>query len=291
MTISAIRFSFFIIVFFFFSSSYAQKDNDYFTEIAGDSTLNSGKVYTKDFGDTLKFTLDKGIQRLVFSKGIKINDKINLQLLNSTWQIIDYENHETYIDFYNEFRKDIYVIMTAEQRIEEEVAARLFSVYNMNFSGDAPNFTLTDIYGNVYNNENLLGKIVVLNFWGIWCKPCVKEIPQLNKLAKFYSDRGDVIFLAVSSDPEKSIKKFIKKKKFRYNHISDKGANELSRDLMDLGMYGVPVHIVLDKRGNVVFRFLGDHPDIDNVLSIAKDAAATKKNLSPAFELPNFFSS
>jgi peroxiredoxin len=71
----------------------------------------------------------------------------------------------------------------------------------------------------------------------------------------------------VSSDPEKSIKKFIKRKKFRYNQISDKGAMELSRDLMDLGMLGVPVHIVLDKKGNVVFRFLGDHPEINKMLT------------------------
>lgn len=41
---------------------------------------------------------------------------------------------------------------------------------------------------------------------------------------------------------------------------------ELSRDLMDLGMLGVPTHIVLDKRGNVVFRFLGDNPGIDKML-------------------------
>lgn len=262
------RFSIFIIVFFIIGNSYAQKGSDYFIEIAGDSSLTSGKnIYTRDIGDTVKLSLRKGLNRIVFSKGFKINDGFNLQLLKSTGQNIELSNHDAYIDFHNDSHEDIYLVMTTEQQIEEEVIGKLFYIYNVNFKGDAPDFTLTDIYGNVYTNENLLDKIVVFNFWGIWCKPCVKEIPQLNKLANFYSNRDDIIFLAVSSDPGKSIKKFIKKKKFRYNHISDKGANELSRDLMDLGMYGVPVHIVLDKRGNVVFRFLGDHPEINKMLT------------------------
>jgi len=263
-----IRFSIFIIVFILFSNSYAQKGSDYFAEIAGDSTLNSGKnICTRDIGDTVKLSLRKGLCRFVFSKGIKINDGFNLQLLNSTGQNIEFNNHDEYIDFHIDSYEEIRFIMTTEQQIEEEVVGKLFWIYNINFIGDAPDFTLTDIYGNAYTNENLLGKIVVFNFWGIWCKPCVKEIPQLNKLAKFYSNRDDIIFLAVSSDSENSLKKFNKRKKFRYNRISYKGAMELSRDLMDLGMLGVPVHIVLDKRGNVVFRFLGDNPDINKMLT------------------------
>lgn len=262
------RFSIFIIVFFLFNISYAQEGSGYFAEMAGDSTLNSGKnIYTRDVGDTVKLSVYKGLNRIVFTKRIKINDGFNLQLLNSTGQNIEFSNHDTYIDFLSDSFEDICLIMTTEQQIEEEVIGKLFYMYNINFKGDAPDFTLTDIYGNVYTNKNLLGKIVVFNFWGIWCKPCVKEIPQLNKLANFYSNRDEIIFLAVSSDPEKSIKKYIKKRKFRYNQISDKGAMELSRDLMDLGMYGVPVHIVLDERGNVVFRFLGDHPEINKMLT------------------------
>ena len=263
-----IRFSIFINVFFLIGNSFAQEGSDYFAEIAGDSSLSSGKnIYTNDIGDTVKLTAYKGLNRFVFNQGIKINDGFNLQLLNSTGQNIEFNNHEAFIDFQSDSREDIYFVMTTEHQIEEEVVGKLFWIYNINFKGDAPNFTLTDIYGNVYTNENLIGKIVVFNYWGIWCKPCVKEIPQLNKLAKYYSNRDDIIFLAVSSDSEKSLKKFIKRKKFRYNQISYKAAMELFAELMDLGMMGVPVHIVLDKRGNVVFRFLGDHHEIDKMLT------------------------
>ena len=262
------RFGIFLIVFFFFGNLYAQKSSDYFSEIAGDSTLSAGKnIYTRDIGDTVKFSVDKGLHRIVFSKGIKINDAFNFQILNSTGQHIEFNDHGAYVDFYHVSRGDICLIISTEHQIEVEVVGKLFWIYQIHIKQDAPDFSLSDIYGNVYTNDNLLGKIVVFNFWGIWCKPCVKEIPQLNKLANLYSHRDDIIFLAVSSDSEKNLKTFIKRKKFRYNQISCKGAMELSANLMDLGMYGVPVHIVLDKRGNVVFRFLGDHPGIDIMLT------------------------
>ena len=262
------RINIFIIVLFLFGNAYAQKDSAYFTKIAGDSTLSSGKyIYASDIGDTVKLTLHKGVQRLVFSEGIKVNDGFAIQLFNSAGQRIEYKNHDTHIDFHNDTRGDVYLLMTTVQPIEEELVGKLFWVYAINFKGDAPDFSLTDIYGISYSNESLLGKIVVFNFWGIWCKPCVKEIPQLNKLAKYYSNRDDIIFLAVSSDSEKSLKKFIKRKKFGYNQVSYKDAMGLSAQLMDLGMYGVPVHIVLDKKGNVVFRFLGDSPGIDKMLT------------------------
>lgn len=263
-----IRFSIFLIVFFLIGKAYAQEDSDYFAEIAGDSTLSSGNnIYTRDIGDTVKLSVNKGLNRIVFSKGIKINDGFNFQLLKSTGQNIEFNNHDAYIDFQNDSREDIYLVMTTEQQIEVVVVGKLFWIYNIYFKGDAPDFTLTDIYGNVYTNDNLLGKIVVFNFWGIWCKPCVKEIPQLNKLAILYSNRDDIIFLAVSSDSEKSLKKFIKKTEFEYNQISYKANLKLSAKLMNLGMLAVPTHVVLDKRGNVVFRFLGDHPEIDKMLT------------------------
>ncbi len=48
------------------------------------------------------------------------------------------------------------------------------------------------------------GKIVVLTFGASWCKPCRKELPEYNKLAKKYKKAGaDVVFVAVNIDSER----------------------------------------------------------------------------------------
>ena len=59
----------------------------------------------------------------------------------------------------------------------------------------APNFTV-NLYGeqggtfNLYENR---GKIIVINFWGTWCGPCVEELPFFNMLAENYADKISVV--------------------------------------------------------------------------------------------------
>jgi peroxiredoxin len=113
-------------------------------------------------------------------------------------------------------------------------------------------FTATSIDGKKYKLKELLGKVVVLNFWFIACPPCQKEIPELNNLADEYKDSSGVVFLAICLDEEYLINKFLEKTPFRYN-IIDNGRYVTS-------MYGInsyPTHVVLDKQGKVSFHATG----------------------------------
>ncbi len=47
------------------------------------------------------------------------------------------------------------------------------------------------------NIKDLKGKVVVVNFWGTWCGPCVAELPHFNEIAAEYKD--DVVVIAVHS--------------------------------------------------------------------------------------------
>ena len=50
------------------------------------------------------------------------------------------------------------------------------------------------------------GKVVVVNIWATWCKPCLAELPALNDLQKNYGERGLEV-LAVSADDPRKMKK------------------------------------------------------------------------------------
>jgi thiol-disulfide isomerase/thioredoxin len=51
--------------------------------------------------------------------------------------------------------------------------------------------------------DELAGRIVVINFWGVWCGPCVAEAPQLQKLHEKYRDDPSVVFLTINAfDPD-----------------------------------------------------------------------------------------
>ena len=61
----------------------------------------------------------------------------------------------------------------------------------------APNFTRTTFDGDQISLKDLDGKVVVVNFWASWCKPCEEEAAELETAWRMYEPRGDVVFLGV----------------------------------------------------------------------------------------------
>jgi len=63
-----------------------------------------------------------------------------------------------------------------------------------------PDVSYIDTNGVAYTTKSLAGKVVVINFWATWCKPCLKEIPDLSKISERYKNRGVVVLGVLSSD-------------------------------------------------------------------------------------------
>ena len=125
----------------------------------------------------------------------------------------------------------------------------------------APNFTVKDIFSKKFKSKDLLGKVVVLNFWFINCSPCVKEIPELNRLKKDFKDKN-VEFIALGLDEAYKIAAFKKKTPFKYNIVSD--ARWLTNKF-DVKSY--PTNIIIDKEGNISFYKYGFKNDIYDVMN------------------------
>ena len=69
----------------------------------------------------------------------------------------------------------------------------------------APGFVLSTFDGEEISSTELEGKVVVLNFWASWCKPCESEAAELEAAWRIYQSRGDVVFLGVDyvdTEPE-----------------------------------------------------------------------------------------
>ena len=69
----------------------------------------------------------------------------------------------------------------------------------------AVRFTTTDRVGNTVDETILRGhKLVMLNFWEPWCPPCVKEMPELEKLYRDYADKGLLILGVYSTEGQET---------------------------------------------------------------------------------------
>ncbi len=118
----------------------------------------------------------------------------------------------------------------------------------------APAFVATDLNGNAYSLADLKGKIVVLNFWFIACKPCLIEIPELNNLVEKYSEK-EVVFLAITFDKKIALESFLQKQNFEYNIIPN------SKDIIgQYKVYSFPTHIIIDKTSTVDLVLTGLSP-------------------------------
>ena len=118
----------------------------------------------------------------------------------------------------------------------------------------APDFSFTSSEGEHITLEDLHGKVVLLDFWGTWCPPCVESIPELRDLHKRYSKDGTFTLIGISSDSdEEEWKEFTAKNKMIWPQYRDKD----DRIQRAFGVRSFPTYIVIDHEGVVRFRSVG----------------------------------
>lgn len=101
--------------------------------------------------------------------------------------------------------------------------------------------------------RDLVGEIVVVNFWAPWCLPCRDEHPDLLAVADAYADAGvRVVGIAYQSDPGHVIQ-YLDELGWGY----DIGMDERSRAAIGFGIRGVPETFFIDRDGVVVAKVTG----------------------------------
>jgi thiol-disulfide isomerase/thioredoxin len=129
----------------------------------------------------------------------------------------------------------------------------------------APNLTLPDSSGRMRSLAEFKGRIVYIDFWGIWCYPCLREIPNLVDLQKKYAGEPVAfLFIALEHD-EKSIKKwknFIAGKNKKYEEFLNgepfSGIHLVAEkqfyneELKPYKLGFAPTYVLIDHKGNIV---------------------------------------
>ena len=64
----------------------------------------------------------------------------------------------------------------------------------------APDFTLPEQGGGEWKLSDHRGKVIVMNFWTVTCRPCIQEMPTIELLAEIVEPWGDVEVVAISTD-------------------------------------------------------------------------------------------
>ena len=128
----------------------------------------------------------------------------------------------------------------------------------------APNFSLADLDGNTITLQQMKGKVVLLNFWGTWCGPCRKEIPDFINLSKKYKKDGlEIVGITLTSGPPENIKAFADKWGINYKLLTDIKGNETQTITALYGqatgkrITGIPTTFIIDREGVIQKRYVG----------------------------------
>ena len=107
----------------------------------------------------------------------------------------------------------------------------------------------TPVNGPPFNWASYQGKVVLIDFWATWCRPCLAELPNVEKLYAKYNSRGfEVVSISMDEDRAK-LDEFLAKKPMPWVVLHDEGGNPAAKYY---GVNSVPTAILIDRSGNVV---------------------------------------
>ncbi len=127
-----------------------------------------------------------------------------------------------------------------------------------------PAFILTTFDGQAISPDEMAGKVVLINFWASWCKPCEQEAPDLQTAWEYYQPRGDVLFIGIAwTDTESASLAYLKRFGITYPNGPDLGTT-ISQAYR---ITGVPETYIIDKNGLLASMKLSPYTSVAEIQS------------------------
>ncbi len=161
----------------------------------------------------------------------------------------------------------------AEEKIEKQAAERARKTaaeYTpLPVNRPAPKFAFTDLSGRRLDNQNAKGKPTVITFWGIWCAPCIAELPAIEEFQRQHR-AANTLAVEIGDKPDK-IKAFLAAHKLKALHAAAQ-ANWPE----GFGIAATPMSLVMDRFGQIQFVHAGLLTNVEAILG--KDLSALPSN-------------
>jgi thiol-disulfide isomerase/thioredoxin len=130
----------------------------------------------------------------------------------------------------------------------------------------APEFSITTLQGEYLTIEDLRGKVVLLDFWGTWCGPCVASVPGLRNLYKKYEKEESFVMIGVSSDSDKEKwSSFVAQNRMGWAQYLDRDR----RVQRAFEITAFPTYVLIDHEGIIRYRSSGAGPAKEDSLQDA----------------------
>lgn len=230
--------------------------NVFFKEakVSGSATQNLKKKIKNAVNTLKRSELDEMFQKVVRNHPDNYYSAFVLMNHSSTW------SRDTSLKLYENFSPKVKASQFGEmvsKYLEENISPQLGDHF--------VNFSMANPRGNLKKLSDLKGKVILLEFWASWCKPCREENPNLVRTYEKYNPLGFEIFAVSLDENENFWKEAIIEDGLNWHHVSDLKGRE-NKAVKLYGVKGIPDNLLIDREGIIVGRNLrGD--ELDQVLS------------------------
>jgi peroxiredoxin len=122
----------------------------------------------------------------------------------------------------------------------------------------APDVRFATLAGESFSTADLRGKVVLVNFWGTYCGPCLREMPKVLDTHRKFAPRGfETVAVAVRHDRPEKVAEFARQRALPFKVVFD-ASGEIAREFGKVRI--TPSIFVLDRQGRVLMKAVGN-PD------------------------------
>lgn len=118
----------------------------------------------------------------------------------------------------------------------------------------APDFALPDLEGKVRRLSDYRGKVVLLNFWSTWCKPCREEMPSMQRAFERHNRHGfEIVAVSLNVEGKPVVEEFVQEFDLTFTVLLDpkKRTGRLYR------IYALPTSFLVDPEGGIAYKLIG----------------------------------
>ena len=148
---------------------------------------------------------------------------------------------------------------------QELLAADILMCYGtgLDVGNFAPTFALEDMDGIRHSFRAAPdAQVLLLDFWATWCPPCVRALPETQRLFDEYGDEGLKV-LTITSESEDIVRPFMRENDYSFPVLLD--TDGFARMVFDV--YGIPKYFVIDRNGVVRHVYLGGGgPSLEEII-------------------------
>ncbi|TSA35909.1 MAG: TlpA family protein disulfide reductase [Porphyromonadaceae bacterium] len=141
------------------------------------------------------------------------------------------------------------IMQTAYSQTDKDTANLL------KVGSDIPEFTVKTLDGKTLSSDDLYGKVVLINFFATWCRPCNQELPLVEKdiWAKYKDNKDFVLVIIDRAEKAEVVKAFVEKKKWTMPFYLDEKKEVYSK----FATRFIPRNYLFDREGTLVLNSMG----------------------------------